>query len=167
METESWRDVVGYSNLYRVSDRGNMLITKTKKPRVMRTSKNKIGFLVAILTNSENKRIHHVSRLVANAFFPELGFDNKRSVLHINSDYSDSDIENLIVIDSENERGVGIGMCKPERTKQNMWCVFGKRCYYVDNKFRPVNHLNSHYVFKTREEAEDKYKEICYYERGI
>ena len=70
-ETEIWRDVEGYEGLYKVSNLGNVMSLKGKKPRLLRAGKSNRGYLFVGLRNHNKYRKEiYLHRLVAQAFIP-------------------------------------------------------------------------------------------------
>ena len=68
---EIWKDVVGYEGLYKVSNLGNVMSFKHKKPKLLKPRKDSKGYLQILLSN-HNKSIKNflIHRLVAQAFLP-------------------------------------------------------------------------------------------------
>ena len=100
---EEWRDVVGYENLYQVSNLGNVksldrvIDTKrgvrTFEGRMLKQCKLKIGYMSVGLSKDGKLKTMYVHRLLMEAFY---GLDaDKVCVNHINGDRSDNRIENL------------------------------------------------------------------------
>ena len=70
-EEEIWKDVVGYENLYQVSNLGNVSTLKHKKTFILKPAQNGKGYLKVILrNNNKSKKYFFVHRLVAQAFLP-------------------------------------------------------------------------------------------------
>lgn len=68
-ETEVWKDVVGYENLYKVSNFGNVISFKRKKPHLLRPAKSIFGYLyVNLIDNNKYRKMITIHRLVAKAF---------------------------------------------------------------------------------------------------
>jgi len=96
---EEWRDIPGYEGLYQVSNLGRVKslarsivrgngYKQTFKERILRPGPTNGYFTVCI-----NRKSEYVHRLVAITFVPNP--NNLREVNHINSDRSDSRVENL------------------------------------------------------------------------
>ena len=68
-ETEEWKDIVGYENLYKVSNFGNVMSFKRKQPHLLRPGKSIFGYLYVILIdNNKSRKVITIHRLVAKAF---------------------------------------------------------------------------------------------------
>ena len=70
---EIFKDIKGYEGLYQVSNLGNFMSLNyngTGKPRLMKTTKNKYGYLVIKLFKDRKPKMCRVHRLVAEAFLP-------------------------------------------------------------------------------------------------
>ena len=105
METkEIWKDVIGYENLYQISDIGRIRTYArffrlhhgalcTIKPRMLRPS-IRCGYSIQVLTDINSKRkTFSIHRLVAKAFIPNP--ENQPEVNHKNGIRSDNRVENL------------------------------------------------------------------------
>lgn len=110
---ELWKPIVGFEDLYEVSDMGRVRskpFTKTiyrngypiRMPyggRVLKPQPTRTGYMVVWLYNGEaklkgrNGKTFQVHRLVANAFVPNTR--NLPEVNHLNEDKSDNRAENL------------------------------------------------------------------------
>ena len=93
-ETEEWKDVVGYENLYKVSNFGNVMSFKRKKPHLLKPGKHNNGYMFVILSN-HNKYIKSITihRLVAQAFIPNPY--NLPQVNHIDENKLNNRVSNL------------------------------------------------------------------------
>jgi|SRR5690554_5206119 len=95
MEKEIWKDVVGYEELYKVSNFGKVISiarfgTKGKEMCLMDNGKG--YYRVKLSKNNKSKRVM-LHRIIAEAFIPNL--ENKKCVNHINGNKKDNRIENL------------------------------------------------------------------------
>lgn len=71
MKEEIWKDVVGYENLYKVSNFGNVMSLWGKTPHLLRPSKNHKGYFIVDLRNfNKPRKGGFIHRLVAQAFIP-------------------------------------------------------------------------------------------------
>ena len=93
-EEEIWRDVVGYEGLYKVSNLGNVMSLKHKKPFLLKPGKTYDGYLIVRLSN-HNKLIKSflVHRLVSKAFLPNP--NNLPQVNHKDEDKTNNRVDNL------------------------------------------------------------------------
>jgi hypothetical protein len=107
MEGEIWKDVVGYENLYKVSNycrikslpvnvahsRGNGM-TRLKKEIIIKTHiSTKTNYGRVCLCKDNVKKSHQLHRIIAMAFIPNP--QNKETVNHINGVKWDNSLENL------------------------------------------------------------------------
>lgn len=101
---EIWKPVVGYEDLYAVSDKGNIVRTK----KYLNSSDGPLkqshcsGYLNVSLSKGNKPRSFLVHRVVADAF---IGIPSDMVVNHKNGDKLDNRLENLeVVTRQENER---------------------------------------------------------------
>lgn len=89
---EIWRPVVGYENLYSVSNYGK--VYSFIKNRVLSAKSNGRGYLQIELTKDKKQKMHYVHRLVAQAFL-----DNPNNLPEVN--HKDENAQNNCVCNLE------------------------------------------------------------------
>ena len=96
---EEWRDVMGYENLYKVSNYGkvislarNRMNGKPYKSKILKPIIRN-GYEVVSLTKNRVVKGYKVHRLVAQAFIPNR--ENKPCVDHIDANRTNNKVENL------------------------------------------------------------------------
>lgn len=90
---EIWKDVVGYENLYQVSNLGNVLSLRHKNRFLMKPTKNKSGYLSVGLRIYNKRKTFDVHRLVAQTFIPNP--NNYPVINHKDENPLNNNIENL------------------------------------------------------------------------
>jgi hypothetical protein len=100
---EIWKDVVGYENLYKISNLGRVLSVKRKvwngfafvekKEKIMKQNYSHKGYLTLGLRKNGKGKGHQVHRLVAQAFIDNPL--NKKTVNHKNGIKDDNNLKNL------------------------------------------------------------------------
>ena len=103
MKIEWWKYVVGYENLYMVSNFGNVKSVdhyvksrggvRLVKGRIIKQTLAGGGYYCVSLCKDNVVKTHSVHRLVAQAFIPNP--ENKQCINHLNKDRTDNRIENL------------------------------------------------------------------------
>ena len=91
MENEAWKPVVGYEDLYEVSNLGRVWSVKKNIFRKLR--KDRDGYLVVDLCKNGKKEWPQVHRLVAKAFIPNP--ENLPQVNHKDEDKTNNQVSNL------------------------------------------------------------------------
>ena len=99
-ESETWKDVVDYEGLYKVSNKGNVYSVGRKDSRgqrcggqMLKPSKHKDGYLHIGLSKSNTRKRKLIHRLVAEAFIPNpKGF---LEINHIDEDKINNNAKNL------------------------------------------------------------------------
>lgn len=93
MQTETWKPVKGYEGLYEISNFGRVKSLKFGKEKILKSYKNKGGYLFVILCINGKCKAFKVHRLVAEAFLPNPeGFEQ---VNHKNEVKTNNCVENL------------------------------------------------------------------------
>lgn len=87
---EVWKDVVGYTGLYMVSNHGNV---KSLRRNIVLRPTNDEGYLKIKLQFNRKTKSVRVHRVVAFAFIPNP--ENKSQINHINGIKDDNRVENL------------------------------------------------------------------------
>ncbi len=103
---EHWLPVVGYEELYEVSDYGrirNLNFRGTGRAVIMNIHAMRGHYKIVALMKDGVKRQHRVHRLVAAAFLP---VDERKFVQHINGDIQDNRACNLYWADTIERRKV-------------------------------------------------------------
>ena len=131
---EIWKDIIGYENLYQVSNLGNVKSLcfgarnkrKSNITRLLKTNSNNFGYLKVELYKDGKSKIKYVHRLVAEAFIPNP--DQKPQVNHIDGNKANNTLSNLEwVTSSENLSHA---------------CKTGLRISPMHGKFGNLNHLS-------------------------
>lgn len=91
METEIWKDVVGYEGLYRVSNLGNIYSVYSKRNKAQQKSIH--GYMLVQLWKNNVGTHCSVHRIVASAFIENPL--NKPQINHIDEDKTNNRVENL------------------------------------------------------------------------
>ena len=110
---EIWRNVVNYEGLYMVSNlgyvkslgNGNARNPNWQKERILKSGKDKDGYLLVALFKDGKRKTLRVHRLVAQAFIPNP--DNLSQVNHINEIKKDNRVENLEWCDAKYNANYG------------------------------------------------------------
>lgn len=93
---EIWKDIEGYEGLYQVSSEGmvkSLNYNRTGEERILKSGKDKDGYLYVILYKEGNTKTFSVHRLVAQAFLNNP--DNLQQVNHIDENPTNNSVDNL------------------------------------------------------------------------
>ena len=88
-----WKDVVGYEGLYKVSECGEVLNTKSN--RLMKSHLHDRGYDRISLTSQGLRRNHYVHRLVGDAFLEPPENVNQNQINHIDGNKNNNHFSNL------------------------------------------------------------------------
>ncbi len=90
---ENWKSVVGFEELYEVSDRGNVRSLKCGRVRPMKKCKDSKRYERLCLVKDKMKHTVAVHRLVGMAFLKPV--EGKTTIDHIDQNPSNNDLSNL------------------------------------------------------------------------
>lgn len=91
--SEVWKDVVGYEGLYKISEYGEILITKRNK--FLKSHRHRIGYDRVTLSRKGRKKNHYVHRLVGEAFLEPPKNVNQNQINHIDGNKNNNHFSNL------------------------------------------------------------------------
>ena len=119
-----WLDIVGYENLYRISDSGEVFSVRTNK--ILKPSIGRDGYSKVILSVNNKRKTFRVNRLVATAFVDNL--ENKPIVNHIDGNKLNNCSNNLEWV-TERENAIHaskIGLLRGKNGEFNPMCKLTK-----------------------------------------
>ena len=124
LKNEIWKDVIGFENLYQISNYGrlkslgNNNSKSHRKVIIRKTFPNSKNYLSCVIYNNSRKIQARLHRLVALAFIPNV--ENKEQVNHIDGNKHNNRIDNLeCVTNSENQlHAYKNGLEKPSLQKR-------------------------------------------------
>ena len=125
MKKEYWKPVVGYENLYEVSNLGRIRSfdrwVKSKngsiricRGRILKPYTNKDGYLYVVLCKNNKHKTYKVHRLVAEAFLPNP--DNLPQVNHKDENKQNNNVENLEFCDCKYNINFGTAIARRSKT---------------------------------------------------
>lgn len=110
---EIWKDIKGYDGLYQVSNFGR--IKRVTTGRILKGSKDSIGYIRVNLHKNNIPSTEKVHRLVAEAFIPNL--ENKPQVNHRDEDKTNNMASNLEWMTAK--ENINHGTCTQRISKSN------------------------------------------------
>ena len=93
MAEEIWCPIKGYEGLYEVSDQGRVKSLKFGKERILKSVRDKDGYLLVCLCKNREKKMCKIHRLVAQAFIQNP--DNLQEVNHKDENKTNNYVQNL------------------------------------------------------------------------
>ena len=138
---ESWKDIIGYEGLYKISDKGRVKVLNRRyksKPYLKPYATKGLYFRVALTKNKKQETLN-IHRLLGIHFIKNTG--NGTQINHIDGNKLNNDLKNLEwVTPSQNiQFAYDIGLC-PQGEKHGM----AKFTYEIIDKIR------KEYVFGKR-----------------
>lgn len=111
MESEIWKDVVGYEGFYQVSNLGRVksltrVITRCDgkiypiKEKTLKATLDKHGYMTVGLYKNGVKKTRKVHQLVAMAFLNHKPCGFEKVINHINNDKTNNNVNNLELVSS-------------------------------------------------------------------
>jgi hypothetical protein len=88
---KTWKDIVGYEGIYKISNDGE--VKNVKKNKLLKCYPNVYGYIVVGLSKEGIFKHYFVHRLVATAFVPNTM--SKKEINHINGVKNDNNVSNL------------------------------------------------------------------------
>lgn len=101
--SEEWKDIVGYEEVYQISNLGNIKSLKFQKEKTLKPQTNTKGYFIVNLYKNKKMKSHQIHQLVAMAFLNHTPCKMELVINHINFDKKDNKVYNLeIVTNREN-----------------------------------------------------------------
>jgi DNA-binding NarL/FixJ family response regulator len=128
-----WRPVIGFENLYEVSNTGLLLRVASRNaaglkrnPSIRNASKRDDGYWVVVLCDGEKRHTRYLHRLVAEAWVSNP--ENKPQVNHRDCDKSNNNANNLEwCTTKENQRHASAnGLCNPLRGQDSPHAILSE-----------------------------------------
>lgn len=93
IEDEIWCPIKGYGGLYQVSDQGRVRSLKFGKELILKSARDKGGYLMVAICKNGEQKTYRIHRLVAQTFIPNP--DNLPEVNHKDEDKTNNSVQNL------------------------------------------------------------------------
>jgi hypothetical protein len=168
LNMEIWKDIVGYENLYQVSNLGNVKslpkewissngARQKHNGKLLKLCDRGEGYLAVNLYNNGVKKFRMVHQLVAEAFLNHKPNGLKLIVDHINDDPSDNKMENLQIVTQRfnvcKTQGRYSSNLKGVYKSGNRWksqIVIDKKIIYLGTY---INEIDAHLAYKNKLET--------------
>lgn len=155
--SEEWREILGFENMYQVSNQGRIFSLRNNK--ILKPKKTRTGYYRVSLSAKGIRKDYLVHRLVANAFIPNP--EKKLTVNHINENKHDNCIENLewATQSEQNIHGTRIARVIASTDYKgrniNYELVAAKHDYHQINRkqMKPVLQYDKHGIFIARHDG--------------
>lgn len=95
---EIWKDVIGYEDVYQVSNFGNIRTLKFNKKRILKKYFNNNGYLSCSLWKNGIIKTRTIHQLVAESFLNHIPCGHKLVINHKNFIRTDNRVENIEII---------------------------------------------------------------------
>jgi len=146
---EIWKSVIGYENLYEVSNLGNVrrLWQKSKKNRSLKIRKD--GYIEVDLWKNGKSKFIRIHILVAQSFIENI--NNLKYINHIDGDKSNNKVENLEWCTQSHNRLHATKILKVN-TKQYKWYLYKEDTLIkeFEDCFELANYLNKDFSHITK-----------------
>ena len=130
---EEWKDIEEYEGLYQVSNLGRVKSLYWNNERIMKTAKDKDGYLLVNLYKNKKGKSYLVHRLVAMAFIPNP--NNLPEVNHKDEDKTNNNVDNMEWCGRKYNINYGTGIeRRSEKQKTAQRCIPVYQ-YTLDGKF--------------------------------
>lgn len=125
---ENWRPVAGYRGAYEVSDQGR--VRKVHSGQIMKSRRDRGGYVRINLTLDKVKTTHKVHRLVAAAFVP--GYAEDLQVNHKDADKTNNCADNLewVTAKGNHDASYNVRMMKAKGTHVTQYKTNGEVVAY-------------------------------------
>lgn len=132
-EEEIWKDIEGYEGLYKVSNLGNVLSLKRKKPHLLKPVQYTNGYLFVTLSNhNKSLKENSIHRLVAKAFLSNP--NNLPQVNHKDEDKTNNRVDNLEWCDAKYNLNYGTTQERKAKAKSKPVLQYDKNGNFL-NKY--------------------------------
>lgn len=126
---EIWKDIKNYEGLYQISNKGKVKSLERKvkgkngsyntvKEKILKPGKNKIGYMIVVLSKDRKKKNYYLHRLVAEAFLNNPY--NLQEINHLDEDKTNNNVNNLEW--STHIHNINFGT-RTERTSKKIICI--------------------------------------------
>lgn len=136
---EEFRDITGYEGLYQASDLGRIKSlerkVKTKngyrivREKILKTSKDKNGYLLVNLHKNNKMKTHRVHRIIAQTFIPN--HENLPQINHIDENTTNNSVNNLEWCSLVYNINYGTGIYRRSEKSKKKVCQYDLNGNYI------------------------------------
>lgn len=124
---ETWKDVVGYEGLYRVSDWGRVMSLWFGKRKILKPGKEKTGYLSVQLCKDGKQTTSLIHRLVVTSFIGPI--PSGMVVNHLNENKRDNRLSNLEICTHQKNLNYGTAIERRAIKRSNtLFLINAKTC---------------------------------------
>jgi hypothetical protein len=134
---EIWKDIIGFENVYQVSNLGNVKSLHSKQAKQLKPTNHGDGYLSVTLYNNGFRKVKLIHHLVAEAFLNHVTNGFKLVIDHINDNPSDNRLENLQIVTHR------FNVCKT----QNKYASKFKGAYKSKDKWKSQIVINGQTIY--------------------